>query len=355
MSAHSGEVFTAASAAGYPSFTESAVAPATPVERSPRTPLTYVPLSDTPLPTLDQTAPPWPGEQLAVRGMTLHVRRIPGPVDPVNAVYVHGLGGSSTNWTDIAGQLREHASGVAVDLPGFGRSRPPEDYPFTLRAQADAVVALIRAMGDRPVHLLGNSMGGATSMIVAARHPDLVRTMTLISPAVPDLRPDPRRLSDPRLAIAFLPLLGARARQGLAEVTPRMRAEQITRLCFADLSRVVPHRLDEAAEEAAERLDMPWAGEALERASIALLRSWLVPARRSLWRLLGRIEAPTLVVWGTEDRLITVRKAEKTARLLPNGRLLVLPRTGHVAQLERPVSVARAVLGMWQAVQRDRW
>jgi len=53
-------------------------------------------------------------------------------------------------------------------------------------------------------------------------------------------------------------------------------------------------------------------------------------------------------VWGAQDRLVTVRKALRTARSLPRGRLLVLPRTGHVAQMERPVTVARAVLGMWE-------
>jgi pimeloyl-ACP methyl ester carboxylesterase len=68
-----------------------------------------------------------------------------------------------------------------------------------------------------------------------------------------------------------------------------------------------------------------------------------------------KITAPTLVVWGAQDKLVTVRKAPRTARLLPRGRLLVLPRTGHVAQIERPETVARAVLGMWETVAEDRW
>lgn len=74
-----------------------------------------------------------------------------------------------------------------------------------------------------------------------------------------------------------------------------------------------------------------------------------------MWLLPPKITAPTLVVWGTEDRLVSVRKAPRVARLIPRGRLLVLPRTGHVAQMERPVSVARAVAGMWEAVERRAW
>ena len=63
------------------------------------------------------------------------------------------------------------------------------------------------------MHLFGNSMGGAISMIVAAAQPDLVRTLTLVSPAVPDLRPRLRRVSDPRMPLAFLPVVGTRVRR----------------------------------------------------------------------------------------------------------------------------------------------
>ena len=74
-----------------------------------------------------------------------------------------------------------------------------------------------------------------------------------------------------------------------------------------------------------------------------------------MWTLAPRITAPTLVVWGTDDKLVTVRKAPRTAQLIPRARLLVLPRTGHVAQMERPGTVARAVLGMWERADTDDW
>jgi pimeloyl-ACP methyl ester carboxylesterase len=98
---------------------------------------------------------------------------------------------------------------------------------------------------------------------------------------------------------------------------------------------------------------MAWAGRALMMSSAGLFKAWLVPRARSMWTLAPRVTMPTLVVWGTEDRLVTVRKAPRIAALLPKARLLVLPRTGHVAQMERPRTVARAVLGMWEA--GDAW
>ncbi|EWC63610.1 N-formylglutamate deformylase [Actinokineospora spheciospongiae] len=324
------------------------------VSTTERAHLTRVPLSAAALPPVDRAHPAWPGEEITSAGITLHVRRTPGE-GPVTAVYVHGLGGAATNWTDLAGQLAGYAPGIAVDLPGFGRSAPPAGYPFTIQAHADALAAWLRGLDLGPVHLLANSMGGTICVYLAARHPDLVRTLTLVSPAVPDLRPDPRRMSDPRMALAMLPLVGNIARRRLARTTPRQRATQMLNLCFADPSQVSQERLEETANEYAERAELAWANPALAQSTVGLIRSWLAPGTRSVWRMLPKITAPTLVVWGTEDKLVTVRKAPRTARLVPGARLLVLPRTGHVAQMERPATVARAVLGLWEGAADGTW
>ncbi|TDP93884.1 alpha/beta fold hydrolase [Labedaea rhizosphaerae] len=316
--------------------------------------LAHAPLSDEPLPAWDPAIPSWPGGVETFGDLRLHVRRTPGP-DDTTAVFVHGLSGSSTNWTDLAALLSGHANGVAVDLPGTGESEPLPGYRFTLDEFADTVARALRATGEGPVHLFGNSLGGAVSMVLAARHPDLVRTLTLISPAVPDRRPLPGRMSDPRLALALLPVIGAPARGRLAALSPRARVEQVQRLCFADPSTVPETRIEEAARELVARSRHPWNGPALTGSTLGLLRAWFAPRSRSLWAVAERIKAPTLVVWGTEDRLVTARKAPKVARLIPRARLLVLPRTGHVAQMERPVTVARAVLAMWRLADDGKW
>ncbi|MDQ3577828.1 MAG: alpha/beta fold hydrolase [Actinomycetota bacterium] len=316
--------------------------------------LTRVPLSDAELPPLDQSIPAWPGEEMASGGISLHVRRTPGVGDET-AVYVHGLGGSAMNWTDLAAQLSGHAPGIAVDLPGFGRSVPPPDYDYTLETHADTLARFITGLDLGPVHVLSNSMGGAISLLFAARHPELLKTLTLISPAVPDLRPSVRRLSDPRMALAYLPFVGKPAREQLARLTPNERARQLINLCFADPGAVSAERIEETATEFAERAELEWANPALARSTVGLIRAWLVPRSRSLWTVAPKVTTPTLVVWGTEDRLVTVRKAPRIASLLPNARLLVLPRVGHVAQMERPVTVARAVLGLWEAAAEGRW
>jgi pimeloyl-ACP methyl ester carboxylesterase len=307
-----------------------------------------VPLADpASFPPVDPHRRPWPGRQITSGGVTLHVRETPGP-DGHRAVYVHGLGGSSLNWTDLAALLGPRAGGTAVDLPGFGRTRPPAGFDFTPPAHADALLCFLAGRNE-PVHLLGNSLGGVVALSVAARRPELVRTLTLVSPAMPDRRPDPRRMADIRLALALMPgPIGERARAGLAAVAPRERAEQVVRVCFGDPSLVPEHRLVEAAEEIAVRNAQEWAREAGERTTRAMVASWW---GASAWAVAARVRAPTLVIWGDRDRLVSPRLAARTAAAMQRARVLMLPGVGHVAQIEAPAMVARAVAGLWESAE----
>ena len=303
--------------------------------------------------------PHWPGRRVRSGGVTLYVRETAGPgPDAPTVVFVHGLGGSATNWTDLAAALSARAHGLAVDLPGFGRSDPPADGDYSLTAHADAVLGFLAGRGDA-VHLVGNSLGGAVALVVAARRPELVRTLTLVSPAVPDLRPNLSRVGDAKMTLATLPWLGARTRAEFAR-DPRDRLARVMRLCYADPGQVSPAAFDLAAGEAAERAALPWAARALERSFLGLVAAWLAPPGRSLWAAADRVRVPALVVWGERDRLVSVRKARRTTDALVAGRLLQLPDVGHVAQMERPALVARAVLGLMDAAgsgpgDRDTW
>lgn len=318
------------------------------------------PAADTLLPPLDQSLPPWPGGVETAGGARLFVRRTgTGRTEEGgqehSVLYVHGLGGSSTNWTDLGYQLAPWAEGIAVDLPGFGFTEPEAEFDFRMGSQAERLATYLDRRGNGPVHLAGNSMGGAIAILLAAHRPDLVRTLTLVSPAMPDLRPDPRRLSDPKAALTPLPLVGKRVRRELAALGPRERARQIIGLCFAEPDTFPRNRLDELAEEHTARMRYPWAGPALSRSATELVRTWLAPGAGSLWTLAREVTIPTLVVWGTQDRVVSARKALRTVRALPNGRLLLLSRTGHVAQMEHPALLARTMLGMWQAVRDGDW
>jgi pimeloyl-ACP methyl ester carboxylesterase len=305
-------------------------------------------LSTADLPAVDPSIPPWPGERARVGGAEVFIRRTPGPAEGGEpALYVHGLGGASTNWTDFAALLATRLDAESPDLPGFGWSDPPPvtagRRAYSITAQADLVIALL-ARRRGPVHLVGNSMGGAISIQVAARRPDLVRTLTLISPAVPDLTP--RRGSDPALPLLLVPGVDRLVARRLGRLSPARRTQALLDLVYGDPSIVPANRRAEAEAEFARRAGLAHSTEALARAFRGLVGAYLLPGERSMWRLAARITAPTLVVWGDRDRLVHVSNAPRTARTIPGARLLVLPGIGHVAQLEAPETTARAVLGL---------
>jgi pimeloyl-ACP methyl ester carboxylesterase len=322
-------------------------------ETAPATTAALTTPMDADLGAVDDSRASWPGEKVTVGAQDIHVRTTPGPAGATPAIYVHGLGGSATNWTDLAGVLAPLMPGHALDLPGFGLSDPPADGDYSLGACARLVIAYLEQVGR--AHLFGNSMGGAVMLMVAARRPDLVETLTLVSPAVPDLRPDPRRVTDIRLPLAFLPIIGRRVRRQLANTPAEQRAEQMIRLCFANPDAVPEQKIAAAVHEAGERSGQSWAALALDQSFRAILQAWVTLPGRSLWRIAAGVRAPTLVVWGTADRLVSVDRAPRLVATIERGRLLVFNGTGHVSQMEKPLAVGRAVQAMLGEVRAGEW
>src|SRR5689334_7870534 len=90
----------------------------------------------------EHVPPPWPARRVVIDGAMLQVRDTP-PTGPGTepAVYVHGLGGSSQNFTDLAALLADRFDAQAVDLPGFGYSDPSRSY--SIRAFASLIIAFL--------------------------------------------------------------------------------------------------------------------------------------------------------------------------------------------------------------------
>lgn len=326
-------------------------------------------MSATPLPALPALLPPWPGERLPVRGGGIFVRWTPwtGPVGGLGdddaprerALYVHGLGGASTNWTDLAALLAVRFDGWAVDLPGFGRSQPPPRGRYSIRGHVRAVVDVLEHVtaqpGEgqgRPVHLLGNSLGGLVSLLAASRRPDLVATLTLVSPAMPVYRV-PRALSR-ALLLLLVPGVPSLAARRMGAATPEESVRAMVGMCFGEPGKVPPERIEQAVQEMRERSGQPWAGHALTRSMRGLITSYLRVGAANAWRAARTLPAPTLVLWGARDTLVDPALAPRLASVIPDARLEVLERVGHVAMLEAPDATARAVLGMVESAAACR-
>ncbi len=311
-------------------------------------------LADVELPPIDTEAPSWPLREVEVNGVTIAVRSTPSD-DPSAepALFVHGLGGSATNWTDFAGLLSGRLAVDAIDLYGHGHSGPAPRGRYTIEAFADLVIAYIEQSARGPVHLAGNSMGGAISIMVASRRPDLVRTLTLVSPAVPDnrLRVYPMKY-DKTMAVIILPVLGELlVKQFNKRYAVEVRVKGTIKLCFARPERFSAARLAEAVAEAKHRVDLPWAESAVLRSLRGLALSQFLRGRTA-WQAMRAISAPTLVLWGDTDKLVAPDLAPYVAAAIPDSRLLVLEDIGHTAMMEDPITSARAVIALLDSANK---
>jgi pimeloyl-ACP methyl ester carboxylesterase len=300
------------------------------------------------------SAPFAPGRTVSVAGHDVFVRTTSGPADATATWFIHGLEGSSRNWSRLAAVLAGRSVGHAPDLPGSGMSPPPRRR-YSIAADARLVARLIESAGEGAVHLVGNSRGGVVATVLAAEFPQLVRTLTLISPAVPDFRVFGERGANVQLALVMLPGATGPVRRLLESVTPEDRARGLALTCFGEPEALSLEDLAAAAADSAERRSFPWATDDVVRSLRSLIRAQLRPGRWSLATAARTVTQPTLVVWGTRDRLVDCRLAQRTAAAFADSRLLMLARTGHVAQMERPVEVARAMRALWEdAAARPR-
>src|SRR5262245_59060657 len=97
---------------------------------------------------------------------------------------LHGWGANLRYWRKLWPSVVPRFRCLAPDLPGFGRSGKPADAPYTIEWYADWVLSLLEAKGVASATLLGHSMGGMISILLAARHPERVRRLILLNPAV---------------------------------------------------------------------------------------------------------------------------------------------------------------------------
>ena len=303
--------------------------------------------------------PHWPGRMVELTsGQRVWLAETPAANREI-VLLVHGMSGAATNWTDMMAELAPDFDCVAVDLPGSGFSPPPKTSAgYSVSAQAGTVIRLIEALtsdyGNAEagrVHLVGNSMGGAVSVRIAARRPDLVKTLTLVSPAMPDLKVPRSVMHFPLLA---LPFVGERlVRLWTLRYPVENRVAGVFETCFADPSRLHPDRFAAEVEALRRRDALSHEPASLVGAARTLVVETLRPAPLSLWRAAGRVTAPCLVLFGQHDRLVHPRLADRATRVFRDARVLVLADTGHLGQMERPGLVA-ALFREMVAETRDR-
>jgi pimeloyl-ACP methyl ester carboxylesterase len=239
-------------------------------------------------------------------------------------LFIHGLSGCWANWLEQLCPFAATNRLIAVDLPGFGHS-PGFGGEISMEGYARLMVGLLSELGIARASVVGNSMGGLIAAELAAAHPDRVERLVLISAAGMSTYRD-------RLTRSTLPavrrldrLLALGAAWSAANSDSITRRPRLRELALKGIMRH-PSRL--SPQLAAEQVR--GAGTDGFLGALDAIIEYDVRDRLPL------ISCPTLIVWGTNDRLISVRDAERFAAAIKGSRRVIYADTGHTAMLERP-------------------
>lgn len=249
---------------------------------------------------------------------------------PETVVFAHGLLWSGRMFDAQVAALSGRFRCVAFDFRGQGRSEVTAGG-YDMDTLADDAAALIEALGCAPCHFVGLSMGGFIGMRLAARRPELVRSLVLMETSA-DAEP-PENVPRYRMLGGIVRVLG---KLGMRLVMPR-----VMRIMFGRTF------LDDPAREADRRL---WRRRGMDNHPRGVVRALDgVIERLPIHGELGKIAVPTLVMVGDEDVATVPAKAERMRASIPGARLLVIPGAGHTASVEQPEFVNAALaefLGM---------
>jgi len=279
-------------------------------------------------------APP-PSDFMYVKGQFVHFRDEGPRDDPAPLVLLHGTAASLHTWQGWVGDLRGRKRVITFDLPGFGLTGPfGGEYPrddYRADTLARFTLDLLAALHVQRCVLAGNGFGGEVAWRVAAAAPARVERLILVDATGYDIAPErvPLALRMARLAApAFVGRF----------LTPRPLVEDALKTAYGDPARVTDLLVDRHLEMLQR--------EGNRRALALRLRAApvdLAPAR------IATLHLPTLILWGTLDRLTPLAAAQRFQHDIAGSRLVVLPGLGHLPQEEdaaQSLAPVRAFLGL---------
>lgn len=237
-------------------------------------------------------------------------------------VLIHGFGANKDNWTRIAREFTDDFNVYAIDLPGHGESSKPLNLGYRLEEQVGHLARILEALGINRMHMMGNSMGGAITALYAASYPEQIKTAVLFDPA------------------GILQFESALVDLVVAGDNPLIPSKP------GDFERLMDFALE-------EKPFVPWpilgvmeeraiANREVNEVIFAAIRdAGFEPDFRNT---ITRIEAPVLVVWGKEDRVIDYRNGASFVDAIPDARLELMDGIGHAPMIEAPEESARLFL-----------
>lgn len=253
-----------------------------------------------------------------VGGVRIHYQE-KGAGEPL--VLIHGYTSSTYAWKDLFEPLSQKYRVIALDLKGFGFSEKP-DGDYSRRAQGELVFGLLEHLKIEKAWLAGNSMGGETALNVALYHPEKVRGLILIDSAGVKI-PGRETLAPWYLQTPFV----GQALTALSLTSDTLVREGLKKSTFDD-AQISDEKVAYFHQFLKTRNGQNAARE-------ARLQSALYPVENEL----GKIDAPTLLIWGKEDEIIPLEAGKVMNERIKNSKLAIFENCGHLPQEEMPEKV----------------
>ena len=274
---------------------------------------------------------PLPVQHVEVNGVDIAYVDSGGDKPPL--IMVHGLSSYLSFWEYQIPYYAQRYRVIALDLPGYGQSGRP-DAPYTPPWYADMVADWMTALGIQRAPIMAHSMGGQISLHLALEHPERVEALLLSGPAGFE---------------AFSAGEAEFIKNFWTEDRALHASEQELRATF---TAVVFNRADDGVERLLQERVRMGKTTAFRGTSVAVSRSIAGMVDHPVLPRLGDIRAPTLIVYGTDDRMIPnpvfhggrTRSIGEVGRSgIPGAQLTMLPGAGHTGHHDDPDGFHRAV------------
>jgi len=248
-----------------------------------------------------------------------------GNRDGEPVVLLHGFGASKENWLPLLPFLAKRYQVFVLDLPGWGESQFHADARYGMDEQVSRVATWLAAAVSGPAHVVGSSMGGGVSGLLAGRYPHLVRSLTLMNAAgVAGKEHTPFELG-------LMQGRNGLIAHNLKGVFDLLRMTMSSRWLAALMAPAMSSDL----------ISRRHVNEHLFRQLLALSPDPELPAFSS-------VVAPTQVIWGRNDKVLHVSCSDVFQRLIPHANVTILNGIGHLPMVEVPRVTARILRQHWR-------
>lgn len=239
---------------------------------------------------------------------------------------IHGFGGDKDNWTFFAKYLSRDYNLIVLDLPGFGKSFNDISLNYKIETQAQRVNEFLQKLNINKVHLIGHSMGGAISLRFSFQYPDRLLSLTVVNAG------------------------GAHAAESEMDELLKKGENPLLVRSYEDYKRLLSFAM-EKQPYVPDAVIKSMADEKIPRFKLEQKIFNEIFHFMDQIPILPEIHAPTLIIWGENDRIIHKESAKLINQKIEGSKLSIIPGLGHSPMIEDPEGTSKIYLNFLKGLQ----